>query len=102
LLYVVGFHKLEIGPALAVKDSITHETVRRVLKKRTQTLAAKRMRGSAEREWQLCGANGNGAGCIQARSVSTISGGMHGRIPKTTHCRDEDSDFGVTVKPRKA
>ena len=59
-------------------DSISHETVRRVLKKRTQTLAVQRMGNPAGGKWQLCGAHGNGAGRLQTNSGPKIPCGMHG------------------------
>jgi hypothetical protein len=45
-------------------DSISHETVRRILKKRNQTLAARGMGNSARAKRQLCREYGKGVGCI--------------------------------------
>ena len=47
-------------------DSISHEAVRRILKKRTQTLAMQRMGDSSGTHWQLRGQYGKSAGCLQA------------------------------------
>lgn len=59
-------------------DTISHETVRRVLKKRNQTLAAKTMGNSTGAKRQLCREHGNGAGRLQMSVRSTLSGCMHG------------------------
>ena len=42
-------------------DSISHEAIRRILKKRTQTLAAKRLVDSTGTQWQFCCQYGKGA-----------------------------------------
>lgn len=48
-------------------DSISHEAVRRILKKkRTQTLAMQRMGDSSGAQWQLRGQYGKSAICLQA------------------------------------
>ena len=47
-------------------DSVSHEIVRRVLKKRSQTVAAHRMGDPAAAQRRLCGGHGVGARCLSA------------------------------------
>ena len=47
-------------------DSVSHETVRRILKKRTQALAAKRVGNSAGAKRQFCCQHGKSAGRLQS------------------------------------
>lgn len=47
-------------------DSISHESIRRILKKRTQALAEKGMGDSAGAKWKFCCTHGDGSRCVQA------------------------------------
>lgn len=47
-------------------DSISHETIRRVLKKRTQALALQRMGDCTRFEWRVRCSYGDGSWCLQA------------------------------------
>ena len=46
-------------------DSVSYETIRRVLKKRNQALEKKRVGHSAERKQRFCGRDGKRSGCVQ-------------------------------------
>ncbi|GMQ83217.1 MAG: hypothetical protein BMS9Abin05_2707 [Rhodothermia bacterium] len=59
-------------------DNVSHETVRRVLKKRNQALAEKGMGNSAALQQQLCRAHGNGTRCLQAPLRRALPGCMYG------------------------
>ena len=49
--------------ALNYVDAISHETVRRVLKKRTEALE-EALGDSTRKQWRVCGGYGAGAGCL--------------------------------------
>ena len=46
-------------------DSISHEAIRRILKKRTQALATKRVVDSTRSQWRFCRKHGKSARCLQ-------------------------------------
>ena len=75
---------------------ISHETVRRVLKKRNQTLATQGVGNSTGAKRQLCCEQGNGAGRLQASDRSALSSCMHGRISKAVDCGDKGSNPCIT------
>ncbi len=65
-------------------DNISHETVRRILKKRTQALETQRLGDSAGAKWKLCRQHGDVVGRLQAPLRCELPGCMHGRVSKAT------------------
>ena len=73
-LQLLGAHLVALG----VVESISHETVRKVLKKRHQTLAAEDVVHSAETGCGLRVRDGAGAGGVPAAVGPGLSAGVHG------------------------
>ena len=65
-------------------DGVSHEKVRRVLKKRTEAVEEAKMGHSAQAGRRLRGSDGAGARCVQAAIRSRASRGMYGRIAPVT------------------
>ena len=65
-------------------DSVSHETVRRVLKKRNQTVAAGRLGDSPTGQRGLRGGDGEGSRRLPASLRCGLSGGVHGRDAPAT------------------
>ena len=75
-------------------DSVSHETVRRVLKKRNQAVAARRLGDSPTRQRGLRGGDGAGSRCLPAALRCGLSGGVHGRDAPATAQRDARTGSG--------
>ena len=81
-------------------DSVSHETVRRVLKKRNQAVAARRLGDSPTRQRGLRSGDGAGSRCLPAFLRCGLSGGVHGRDAPATDQRDARTGSGGTGSAR--
>ena len=69
-------------------DSVSHETVRRVLKKRDQAVEASRLGDPTATQRGFRGRDGEGARCLSPSLRSGLSGGVHGRDTPPADRRD--------------
>ena len=75
-------------------DSVSHETVRRVLKKRNETVAAGRLGNFPTRQRGFRGGDGEGSLGLPASLRCGLSGGVHGRDAAATDQREARTGSG--------
>ncbi len=83
-LRLLGDRAVELGYI----DGVSHETVRRVLRKLHQTLAARRLGDPAAAQRRLRGGDGAGARRLPASVRCELPGGVHGRDAAPADRRD--------------